>query len=142
MRSFKGLAACGVVAGSLGLALGCANNYTCVDYKTCIVDGAVVDGSIDVVRGDAMGDGSATTHDGGAHDGSTDAGADGHGSDSGTGDGGKGDGGMDSGCNLTLGPSQEACIVSDTNGVFVAPASNGGSAGGTGTQTSPYLTIT
>jgi hypothetical protein len=45
-------------------------------------------------------------------------------------------------CDPTKAPHDEACVIADIYGVFVAPAQSGGSdTTGTGTQTKPYATV-
>jgi len=142
MRAFESLKTCGVLA-VLGFAPGalaaCANDYTCADYQTCVVDGAVLDGAVDVAHGDAKSDGSITKSDGG-HDGATDGSGDAHVPDGGA-DVVQGDSGKDAGCSSSLSPSTSPCVVTEEYGVFVAPAKDGGSDAGAGTRTAPYATI-
>jgi hypothetical protein len=76
------------------------------------------------------------SRDAGAHDSGRDArGNDGRASDAGAADG-------SGGCPANATPRTNPCIISSTYGVFVAPASEGGSdQEGTGTEISPYASI-
>jgi hypothetical protein len=129
-----------LAAAALSLVVlgGCANNYTCVDYKTCPPEGGLAD-----ARTDAR-DGSSKP----MRDGRVDAKVDGKGMSDGGADVGTPDGGGDakgdvSTCDGTQPPSTTACVISETYGVFVAPAANGGNdTTGSGTRTAPYATIT
>jgi hypothetical protein len=81
----------------------------------------------------------AGPHDGGTHDGSVDHQA----PETGTSDA-PADVAHDAfTCDGTQPPSVAACVISETYGVFVAPAANGGSdTTGMGTRSLPYATIT
>jgi len=141
MRALESLKVGGGVALLMGMSVstaGCANDYTCVDYRNCAPDGSA-DASADVVRGDARGDGSVT-HDGAAHDGATDGGSDARVVDGGA-EAAPVDSGKDAGCNPSGPPSTSPCSIADEYAVFVAPSKDGGSDAGTGTMAAPYATI-
>ncbi len=128
----------GLLAGLAAVAVaGCANDYTCYDYRDCAPEGGV-DGK---ATADGRGDTSKPRPDGGA-----DAKGDGRVGDGGS-DGTVGEGGADapgdvSTCNGTASPKDAPCVISETYGVFVAPAGNGGSdTTGTGSRGAPYATI-
>jgi hypothetical protein len=131
------------VAGSLAV-VGCANDYTCADYKNCVPEG----GTSEAGKTDARVDGHQQHPEGGS-----DATKDGRGPDGGVGDGGSdGTTGTDaadasdahgdtSTCDGTQPPRAAPCVISETFGVFVAPSASGGSDANSGTRVSPYLTI-
>lgn len=47
----------------------------------------------------------------------------------------------DAGCNTTLAPREEPCVLADPYGVFVAPAANGGDDTGDGSMAHPFATL-
>ena len=140
-----------VAAGLSTFALaGCPDSYTCYDYRTCTPDGGAdakadvhADARTDVAQKhhdagvDATTDGR--THEGGAPDVSAPDVAT---SDAKTSDAAN-DVGVDSyTCDGTQPPSTEACVISETYGVFVAPTANGGSdTTGSGSRAAPYATV-
>jgi len=115
-----------------------------LSLTACTTDNTYIVEAPDAAGGqsDAHGDAPVTSHDGGAHDGASDGGVDGRPSEAST------DGGVDAPrdvftCDPMKGPSEQSCIISETYGVFVATAGNGGSdTGGTGTRTAPYASVT
>jgi len=163
MRTNSALGAWSVLAAVVGLPAclsGCANTYTCADYKDCTP--AVVDGGIDGHMGVDAADAPVSHHEAGA-DATTDArGAEASKPEAGMpeaskAEGGKAEGGkLESGvedamkdvahdtftCNGTKSPSEEPCVISEAYGVFVAPPADGGSDSGAGTRAAPYATIT
>ena len=134
MLRARGVGAVVGFALSTSVAAGCSANATCTD---CTPDGAV-DAPADVTRHDARSDagsdGSGKHHDAGAEASKPEAGK----SDA-TSPDAKADVFT---CDGTKTPSEAPCVISETYGVFVAPAASGGSdSTGTGTRTAPYGTI-
>jgi hypothetical protein len=122
---------------SLVAVSGCANDYTCFDYRDCPAEGGAPEGGVDA-RVDGHPDGGADAKkDGREQDGSAGDG----GSDVQTSDAGDAKGDVET-CDGTQAPSVASCVISEAYGVFVAPAANGGSDSGAGTRVSPYATIT
>jgi len=137
LRGFWILSAIGIASNAVGCTAPCGDTHSCGTYVPPEGGSSGASGVGGAAGGANHGGagGGAGTATGGSGAASGTAGAAGVGGDA-AGEGGEAGGGIP--CDPTKTPSEESCVVSNDNAVFVAPMGKDGAAG---TKSAPVQTI-